>query len=939
MRSILLFSLGFLLLPPIHAWNGGLINQNTIGGAGIDKVYDYAVTPDNGSLLVGSTTSFDVDEEDVYVVKLDQKGNLVWNKTYGGWESDRGYAITRTRDNYYVITGAAVEKTGIGDDVLFLRINGDGGVVSEKHYGGNAWDWGSDIVELSDGKILIGGITEQFWTHTYDPYMVKVEAKGDLIWKRRVPVDGDFQFGAMLETQEGNVLVVGTVTDTLGLDSDIIVLNVDQNGKQVWNRTYGGDGKEFGHDLLDTGDGYLVLCKGETTAENEFDTSLLKIDYEGDFIWSKSIGYLKDDFCNKIINTGLDEYALIGTTYNTVGNGADMLLVKVDSTGNVLLTERYGTSGWDSGRLVHRQGDKMMIIGETDAPRNNILVMMMSTSINSLELSSEYGTPSGSGEYFNGSSVEISIPEIVNLDSKVRYVFTGWSDQNGTIWYDSANAVVDVDTNITLSAQWQKEYYVEIVESDNVSVDPSSGWYVEESNLWLKATPSEGKTFTGWTGAGPGSYSGSDRMEWIKVLGPIIQTPNVFELAYSSLDLVSKYGVVTGDGQYQTGSVVEFSVEPTIIEVDDWTRMVFKGWESVYENGYNGVESTASLVLSGHLVETAVWHRQFYVNTSLHGGGWVDEGSDLTLTCVLGSGEVLDEWETVGVDDYTETGDTITFTVTGPARVTASTIQPEKCFLRIDSEHGEITGTSNSYVGAMVSFSVYPEIIDTGENSRVVFDGWKCISGQGYWGEDNPVSMKLKGDAVQEAIWVQQFYIQSEEDGINGWYDENTSIALDPQTEGSFISKHLRFNNDSETIGDEFKVTGPMTISSDWSYSVTNLVLAALTSSSIGYTSWAGMKRLAGLRRKDEHEEEEDITEGQLSSQDSDEDTVLLVEEELEVKDRLKSLVSGITIPEIAPIIKGSMLQWQSKASGIRDKIKSRLSKEQKPEETSSDLD
>ena len=98
------------------------------------------VTPDNGLLLVGSTTSFDVDDEDVYIVKINEKGEMLWNRTWGDWESDKGYAVTKTSDNNCVITGASSVKDGIGDDVLFLKINDQGKKRSNRSYGGNAWD-------------------------------------------------------------------------------------------------------------------------------------------------------------------------------------------------------------------------------------------------------------------------------------------------------------------------------------------------------------------------------------------------------------------------------------------------------------------------------------------------------------------------------------------------------------------------------------------------------------------------------------------------------------------------------------------------------------------------------------------------------------------------------------------------------------------------------
>lgn len=937
MTSTLLFLLLiFSVVPSVYGRNGGLISINTIGGTGIDKVYDIAATPDNGLILVGSTTSFDVDKEDIYVVKIDENGDMIWNRTYGEWESDKGYAVTRTRDNNYVITGVTGVTAGVGDDVLFLKINGDGGVISERNYGGNAWDWGCDVLEFDDGTFLLAGITEQFWMHSYDLYLVKTNARGDLIWKRRLAIDGNYELGACSVAPDGNIIMVGTIADLQGLDSNIHVIKVSLSGELIWTNTYGGDGKEYGLDLIDTGDGFLLLCKSETTAENEYDTSLLKINYDGGFNWSKSIGFPKDDFCDTIIRSGPNEFSLIGTSYGS--DTPDIVLIKVNALGDVTLTETYGTSKWDSGKKIHLQRDKILIIGNTEGLNSNIIVIRASTTKASLNLVSEHGTPSGGGDYFTGSNVEIAINETAALDSKTRYFFTGWTDNStGSMVGDSASTFYEVNSNTTLVAEWKTQYYVDIVNSSEVIVEPGSGWYDEDETIFLRATIKDDKKFIGWKGIGPGSYSGEDETEWLKVLGPIIQTPIVHELSYSKLSLESEHGQVFGEGTYMTGSNASFGVSPSIINHDEWTRYLFVGWESVYENGYNGNEANVTVLMKNDIIQTAVWERQYYVNgtvldesTTVSGSGWYSEGEKVTLSCE-GHGTIVDEWNVIGADDFEHEGNEITFTIKGPTKTWANTSEPESCFLNVISEYGETAGSTNSYIGAEVTFSVYPEVIDLTEHTRVIFHGWRSTSEYGYNGDENPVTMTMKGDTVQEAEWIRQFHIFSEENGINGWFDENTSITLDPHNEGSLISKHMKYSTEGEELDDQFKVTGPMNIDSVWSYSVTNLLIAAITSSSIGYTSYASMKRISGLRKKNQPEEEI-IEEEEVEEIPEEEE-----KEEPGKLHKLLSLKERIKTPSFIPAIKRKINQLGTKTSGITEKVKAKLKREKEVEDEPSD--
>jgi hypothetical protein len=867
MRTSIMLVFLFLLVTPPHVQgrNGGIVSQITIGGKGVDKVNDFIATPDGGLLLVGSTTSFETDREDVYLVKLNDQGELQWNKTWGDWESDRGYTIKRTLDKNYVISGASTVKYGVGDDVLFLKINDEGKTLYNRSYGGNAWDWGCEVFEMEDKNIIIGGVTEPFWIHTYDFYMVKTTAKGDLIWRRRVEVDGNFDMGGMLKTADGNFIVVGSASDDLGIDSNIIVIKVNPDGKKIWSRTYGGEEKEHGRDIIDTGDGYLLLCQSDTNDENEYDTSLMKIDYDGAYDWSKRIGGIKDDGCNRIINTGPDEYTLIGQTYNSDGTGADILLIIINSQGDLLIAETYGTPGWDSGKLVHKQDDMLVIMGETNTPKSDILVLTVSTTITNLNISSQYGAPIGGGDYYKGSTGEISIDKsTIYSDSTTRHVFTGWvNNETGEVLGEKPKLEFKLDTNMTLVAGWKNQYHVRVKKIEEVDVEPSSDWYDEGTELLLRAIPDDGANFTGWKGYGLGSYTGNMTETNITVQGPITQKPLTYETHYCNLTLVSDYGQVSGNGAYQFGSQASFNVEPVIVGVSPDERYKFMGWNSSSEYGYSGKSRGVSIEMGDDVTETAIWQRQFYIFSvieggegSINGSGWVDENSEVSLSCILPQGTTLEKWEPDGVENYTEAKGAITFNVTGPVYVTAKVLYLRECALYVVSEYGETMGAMQGYEGDNVTFSVYPDVVELTSNTRVVFKEWVSTNEGGYNGDENTVTLTLRGDTVQEAVWNREFFIFSEENGINGWYGENVSISLDPKQEGTLVEKELQYSAEGEKLKEEVVVTGPLTINSIWSYQITNLILAAITSTSIGYTSWRSLRVVTGLNKKDDSEKD-----------------------------------------------------------------------------------
>jgi len=283
--TILLFILySMFAIKPGYSRNGGLLFSNTFGGNGMDHVHDFCITSDDGLLIVGSTTSFGVHEEDIYIIKINSSGGMEWNITWGGWESDRGYSVIPTRDGNYVITGASTVKYGNGDDVLFLKISGNGAVLSYNNYGGNAWDWGNDLVELPNGDILIAGVTEDFWISYYDCYILRTSAKGKLVWKKTIDVEGNFDLNKMIETRDGNYLLLGTASNKFNTNNDIILIKIDENGQELWRKTYGAEGRDEGADIVYAENGYIILGNRRENSLDGYDTIIIKIDNDGEFL-------------------------------------------------------------------------------------------------------------------------------------------------------------------------------------------------------------------------------------------------------------------------------------------------------------------------------------------------------------------------------------------------------------------------------------------------------------------------------------------------------------------------------------------------------------------------------------------------------------------------------------------------------------------------------
>ena len=151
--------------------NGNLIWEHSFGGTGIEISQDIAKTDDGGYVVAGQTFSSDTDisknngESDMWLVKTDSTGNLVWEKTYGGTLFDAAQAVSASKDGGFIIVGNSkssdmdVESNTGENDMWAIKTDRNGDIVWQKTFGGSGLDFGYDVLEAENGSIVLIGET------------------------------------------------------------------------------------------------------------------------------------------------------------------------------------------------------------------------------------------------------------------------------------------------------------------------------------------------------------------------------------------------------------------------------------------------------------------------------------------------------------------------------------------------------------------------------------------------------------------------------------------------------------------------------------------------------------------------------------------------------------------------------------------------------------
>jgi hypothetical protein len=164
------------------------------------------------------------------------------------------------------------------------------------------------------------------------------------------------------------VLVGSREVDRVG-DSDFFVLKMDQNGKKIWARTYGGEYEDILNGVTATLDGGIVAA-GSTRSwgSKQTDLTVLKFSKEGKLIWHKIYGYKRYDFANAVTMTRDGDFIIAGGT-DSMGEGVyDIYILALDRNGELFWSGLYGDRNTDIAHGVTRTSDgSIVVVGESDS--------------------------------------------------------------------------------------------------------------------------------------------------------------------------------------------------------------------------------------------------------------------------------------------------------------------------------------------------------------------------------------------------------------------------------------------------------------------------------------------------------------------------------------------------------------------------------------------
>lgn len=452
--------------------SGNILWQKCLGGSAGEAIGDIKATSDNGYILAAYSNSNDGDvsgnhgSKDVWVVKLSGTGIIEWQKCFGGSLSDKSSFVMQMSDGNYVVVGTASSSDGDvvgqhgGGDLWVLKINSTGNLIWQKPYGGSNSESGSGADVSNSGNLIVTANTlstdgQVVSNHgVVDVWVVSIDYNsGALIWQRciggswddsprNIFKDADGMFTITTNTGSGD----GDASSTHG-DDEILLTRIAEDGSIAWSKCFGGSKTErYSTILNDTASKTYVLVASTASSDGDVagyhqnvsnpdtltDAWVVKINYSGNIVWQRCIGGSNDDNIYSIAKADTNKLILAGETLSNDGDivanhGDDVWIVELGPVnrikGTVFLDNNSnglkdaGEPYYSNVMVKSKKIDSVISI-----PYDGLFINEVDTGtyITTVSLSLPYysvipsSTLSSFTTYFNTDSISFALQPILN---------------------------------------------------------------------------------------------------------------------------------------------------------------------------------------------------------------------------------------------------------------------------------------------------------------------------------------------------------------------------------------------------------------------------------------------------------------------------------------------------------------------------------------------
>ena len=314
---------------------GAVVWANTLKRGADEGAFGITQTMDGGVAVAGfSTSALSAGGMDVMVAKLDADGEYLWARIIGGSGDEEAFRISEGVDGSLWVVGATA-SFGAGDvDAFVIKLDQGGELLWMRTFGGTGADDGMALSAAPDGGAVVIGVTDSTrGGSTYDAFVLRLDAAGETLWAKTMYTESKSNNAWRIKpTSDGDGwIVVGTSAAYGASGDDAVIFRLNDGGSLVHAVMLRGEFADFANDIVETSDKGLAVVGGYglDSTDDSYAPVVAKVHANGTLAWAKVLDSIGTT-AHAIVETAGGDLALTGQT-----DAGDILLVKLDAGGEV----------------------------------------------------------------------------------------------------------------------------------------------------------------------------------------------------------------------------------------------------------------------------------------------------------------------------------------------------------------------------------------------------------------------------------------------------------------------------------------------------------------------------------------------------------------------------------------------------------------------------
>ena len=414
--------------------SGNAIWQKRFGASQADAFHCVIATPDGGFLAAGETRSFGAGNADIFLVRVDGSGTVLWSKTIGDANhNDIARSIIPVVGGGFVVSGHSVQVSDMAPNSVFLRLDQDGNTMWSRTY------------TTGIGNLLLSNYIDENVVYASggadgEAAFVRIDLNsGNLLSTKIYGGSATEALSYQQPTQDGNLVIADhTRSAATGVEVDLWVQKIKKNtGQVIWSKVYYRANDNIRGRIEKVNDGGFLLVPYDSNNAAQADALLAKIDSNGSLIWSYNYGGAAADRLMKAVQTTDGGFIAVGDTRSNNANGnSDILLLKTDANGHVAgscpqnaniqssnfaaenLTLESGESAWNQTAALTTTPLSLNLTGQVFSPNAAPVVAQ------TISLCPNKSISIGGAKYFAPKQVMDTVQGLNGCDTIFNYNLT-----------------------------------------------------------------------------------------------------------------------------------------------------------------------------------------------------------------------------------------------------------------------------------------------------------------------------------------------------------------------------------------------------------------------------------------------------------------------------------------------------------------------------------